>query len=71
MSDLTPMIEERNAQLSESEISILLSDLRRAYQVIKEVSPTIRKALEISDLSPDGLTTLTLDLETAIVDLEG
>jgi len=71
MSDLTPMIEERKALLSESEISILLSDLRRAYQVIKEVTPTIQRALEVSDISPDGLTTLTLDLETAITDLEG
>lgn len=55
----------------ESEISVLLSDLKRAYQLLKEVAPTIKQALDISDISHENLSGLILDLESSITDLEG
>jgi|LakMenEpi03Aug12_release.lakeMendotaPanAssembly.Ray.scaffolds.fasta_scaffold963896_1 hypothetical protein len=70
MSEINPLIAQRLALLSESEISTLLSDLRRTDQLLAEVKPSIEKALTISDLSHDGLTALTLDLVTSIVDME-
>jgi len=71
MSEIIALVEENKALLSETEIVNLLSELKIAYQVLKNVKPTIEKSLDICHLSHDGLSTLILDIETCITDLEG
>lgn len=62
---------EGKAGLTETEISVLLSDVRRAYALLTEAKPNLEKALEVCELSGEGLDTLLLDLRAAITDLEG